>query len=285
MSGTHLLCREIEDEDLPAVIDLLTVGFARQRDRGFWRRAIANLAEHEPPPGYPKYGYLLANAGAVVGVILQIFSQPESGAGVRCNMSSWWVMPEFRLFGSLLISRALRHDATYTNITPAPQTLPLLEAQGYRTYCAGRMVALPWLAIRSERARVSVFSCATRPGAALTECDLRILRDHAAYGCISLVCEADGRRYPFVFAPRRRLGVVRLAVLTYCRADADFLRFAGPLGRALLRLGFPLAVLDADGRIPGMPGLYSGRKPKHYRGKDRPRIRDHAYSERALFGS
>ncbi len=285
MGQAPLRCREIVNSDCQDVIALLTEGFGRERDRGFWEQAMERLARHNTPPGFPRFGYMLDNAGTAVGVILQIFSQVPGSDGVRCSMSSWYVMPDFRMYGSLLISRALRHAATYTNVTPAPETWPLLEVQGFVRYCSGRVVAPLWLARGSDAARVLPFADGMTPDEHLTATDIALLRDHAGYGCISLVCDAGERRYPFVFAPRRRLGVGRIAGLIYCSAAATVPRFAGALGRYLARHGFPFVVLDADGPLPGVPGLYTDNRPKFFKGPDRPRLGDHAYSERAMFGS
>ena len=285
MARTALRCREAATGDLDGMIALLTQGFSHERDRQFWERAMDRLSRHPTPPGFPRYGYLLDNDGEVVGVILQIFSQAPGDRHVRCSMSSWYVLPAFRPFASLLVSRALRHDATYINATPAPSTWPLLEAQGYARYCEGRVLTPLSLARGSEPARVSPFTEGLTPDGHLTAADIAVLRDHAAYGCISLVCEAVGRRYPFVFVPRRCLAMVGIAGLIYCGAEAAVPRFAGALGRYLARRGFPLVVLDADGPLPGVPGLYTGNRPKYFRGPDRPRLGAHAYSERAMFGS
>ncbi len=285
MPQTVLRCREIVAADVEAVIALLTSGFSRERNRQFWDRAMDRLSRHPTPPGFPRYGYLLDNGGEAVGVILQIFSQDPRSGHVRCSMSSWYVMPPYRAYGSLLVSRALRHAATYTDATPAPFTWPLLEAQGYVRYCNGRLLAPLWLSRGSEAARVLPVTDDITPDEHLTAAEIAMLRDHAAYGCIGLLCEAAGRRYPFVFVPRRRLGVVGVAGLIYCSAEAAVPRFAGALGRYLARRGFPLVVLDADGPLPGVPGLYTDNRPKYFQGPDRPRIGDHAYSERAMFGS
>ncbi len=272
-------CRDIELADLPGVITVLTEGFADQRGAAFWQQGLARLTARTVPEGYPRYGTLLEAKGGIEGVILQIFCHVPGTDQVRCNMSSWYVRPAFRLFGTPLISRAFRHAATYTNITPAPQTIPILRAQGYLPFCQGRLITPAWLA-RSEPARVAPFT----EDAALADSDRVVLREHAGFGCISLVARAGGQSHPFVFAPRRRMGV-GLAVLTYAGVDAGFARFAAPLGRYLARRGFPLVVLDADGPIPGLPGRFDGARPKFYRGPNRPRIDDHAYSERAVFGS
>jgi hypothetical protein len=46
----------------------------------------------------------------------------------------------------MLVSRALRHkDVTYVNVSPAPHTRPIIEAQGFARYCDGIFVAVPML--------------------------------------------------------------------------------------------------------------------------------------------
>ena len=62
-------CRQIDESDLPAVAALLTRGFPN-RNRQFWQHALDQLTQREPPPGLPKYGYLLETDGAPVGAIL-----------------------------------------------------------------------------------------------------------------------------------------------------------------------------------------------------------------------
>ncbi len=280
---TSLRCRQINGADLDQVAALLTLGFQKQRTRAFWDSALQRLTDRDTPPGYPRYGYVLDHGGTVVGVILQIFTRACSTVRVRCNFSSWWVKPEFRMYGPLLLTRAHRHDATYTAITPAPQIRPILEAQGYARYCTGRAIVLPWLARGSEPARVRRFD-ETR-AADLPEAEANLLRDHAAYGCLSVVCTAAGQHHPFVFAPRRRAGMMGLAILTYCHADAEFPRFAVAIGGYLARRGYPIVVLDADARPAGLPGVYRANKPKYFLGPDHPYLHDHAYSERALFGA
>jgi hypothetical protein len=98
-------------------------------------------------------------------------------------------------------------------------------------------------------------------------------------------CETAERAYPFVFRPRLVKAVIPCAQLIYCRDIADFVRFAGPLGRFLARRGRPLVILDANGRIPGLVGLFSrGSMPKYFKGPQRPRLGDLAYTEYALLG-
>lgn len=279
-------CRQIRITDIDAVVNLLTRGM-RIRTREFWVHAFGQLMEHSTPPGFPKFGYLLEARGTPVGVILQIYSTiiVKGKRRARCNMSSWYVEPPFRSYASMLNAQAGRlKDITYFNITPLPHTLPILEAQGYLRYCSGRFMAVPALSASSKRARVQMVTGDLSADDDLQSFEVELLLSHANYGCISLTCNSENRRHPFVFLPLRRAGVVSFAYLAYCRDLEEFIRFAGPLGRFLAFRGFPLVVLDANGPIEGLIGKYSKGTPKYFKGSDQPRLGDWAYSERVMFG-
>jgi hypothetical protein len=112
-----------------------------------------------------------------------------------------------------------------------------------------------------------------------------ILLQHGALGCISVWCVSAGRAYPFVFRPRTVKKLIPCARLIYCRDIGDFSRFAGPLGRYLARRGKPLVVVDADAPLPGLIGMFrGGRMPKYFKGAQRPRLGDLAYTEFAVMG-
>jgi hypothetical protein len=88
-----------------------------------------------------------------------------------------------------------------------------------------------------------------------------------------------------VFRPRLVRGFVPCAQLIYCRDVSDLVRFAGPVGRALAWRGRPLVLIDANGPIPGLLGWFGrGRMPKYFKGPQRPRLGDLAYTEYALLG-
>jgi hypothetical protein len=276
--------RQICEADVPSVIDLLAHGFTA-RPRQFWVQLFARLSERAVPADLPKYGYLMESDGAVVGAILLISSRPRSDAtAIRCNVSSWFVAPEFRSFASLFVTKALsRKDVTYLNVTPDPHTLPLVRAQGYSQYSNGVFVALPALQAGRAGARVTVAGRSTLAAAEPFEHEL--LLEHAGYGCISLWCTADGIAHPFVFRPRVFKGLVPCAQLVYCRDVDDVVRFAGPIGRFLALRGRPLLLIDSNGPIPGLIGKYfDARMPKYFKGPQRPRLGDLAYTETAMFG-
>jgi len=287
-SLSSVRCRQIADADLDGVAALLARGFPRN-DLHFWQCALAQLARREPPAGLPKYGYLLDSGEAPVGALLMICSAIRAGGKLvpRCNLSSWYVEPAFRSYAPLLVSRALANkEATYLNVSPAPHTWPIIEAQGFSRYCDGVFLAVTLLnGLFAGSGEVRVFDAQTRPDVDFDPSDEEILKQHAELGCISLWCATSERAYPFVFRPRRAKKLVPCAQLIYCRDEADFVRFAGPLGRLLARRGIFFAVVDANGPIPGLIGVFRrGRMPKYFKGPQRPRLGDLAYTEYAVIG-
>jgi hypothetical protein len=61
---------------------------------------------------------------------------------------------------------------------------------------------------------------------------------------------------------------------------------AGAVGRYLLLRGVVAVLCDGEGPIPGLVGwFFKDRAPKYFRGGDRPRLNDLAYTEAVLFGA
>jgi hypothetical protein len=230
----------------------------------------------------------LKSGGVVVGAILLICSTMRTGDAdaTRCNLSSWYVDPPFRAYASMLVSQALRHkNVTYLNVSSAPHTRPIIEAQGFLRYCDGIFIAVPMLNGLYGGAKVEVFDAHQTPEVGFDPGDQDILLQHAALGCISLWCATSERAYPFVFRPRVVRGGIPCAQLIYCRDVGDFVRFAGPIGRVLVRHGRPFVIIDANAPIPGLLGWYRrGNMPKYFKGPQRPRLGDLAYTEHAVLG-
>jgi hypothetical protein len=284
---TGLRCRQIENADIDPVASLLARGFPAHK-LGFWRDAFAQLAQHRTPPGLPKYGYLLERDGVVVGALLLICSTMPSASkpAIRCNLSSWYVDPQFRAYAPMLVLQALRHkDVTYLNVSSAPHTRPIIEAQGFSRYCDGVVVALPMLNGLFGGPKADVFAADRRPSVPFDAFDQDMLTEHTAHGCVSLWCATSERAYPFVFRPRLVRGIMPCAQLIYCRDVADFVRFAGPIGRVLALRGNPIVIVDANGPVPGLVGWFSrGHMPKYFKGPQPPRLGDLAYTEHAVMG-
>jgi len=198
-------------------------------------------------------------------------------------MSSWYVEPAHRGNAALLGAMAskLKH-VTYFNTSAAPHTWPILEAQGYRRYSAGQVVALPALTLGGRgKARALTDSAADQ---ALP--DYALLRAHAESGCLVAICDTPEGPLPFVFL-RRTLTSAKVPAtqLIYARDTLSFVRCAGPLGRWLLARGAPLVVCDADAALPGLVGAYfRDRGPRFFKGPVQPRPNDLAFTEMVVFG-
>jgi hypothetical protein len=277
--------RQIEEVDLAGVVDLLARGFP-VRSSAYWQRAFARLRAHRGPPHLPQFGYLLECGGAPVGVVLTIGSVRPAGdkPAVLCNLSSWIVEPAFRAYAPLLISAALRHkDVTFVNVSPAPHTIPIVEAQGFTRYSNGQFVAVPALA-PAPGVEVGLQEGDETSKAPCDPVELELMRSHRTYGCITLWAVTPERAFPFVFLPRQVNGVIPCGELVYCPSLAAFIRFARPLGRALLRRGRAFVLIDAPAPIAGLLGHFvAGKRPKYCRGTP-PRIGDLAYTEIPMFG-
>jgi hypothetical protein len=281
-------CREIEAADIGAIIDLLCVGFIR-RDRTYWEAALRQRTAHRTPDGFPRYGFLLDAGEAVVGVLLLISTRMTIARReiVRCNLSTWYVHPDFRLYASLLVSRARKLPAhTFVNTSPAVPTFPVIEAQGFRRFSGGAFAAIPALSGPLTGCKVTAVGAAGMDEPRLPPDELRLLRDHAGFGCVSLCCRSASGDRPFVFRRRHVEGVsLACAHLVFCRAIDDLTRFAGPLGRYLALRGMGWTIVASDVPLAGLVGrLYAGRFPMYYAGTICPRPGDLAYTEGALFG-
>ena len=122
LSGCHLVqrvsYRQIGEADIPNIATLLVRGFPK-RNREFWLRALGQLSRRQPPWGLPKYGYVLESDEQAVGVVLVISSASRTNnmVSARCNLSSWYVEPQYR---SYAVHRSRRHccsAVTYLNIS------------------------------------------------------------------------------------------------------------------------------------------------------------------------
>jgi hypothetical protein len=287
----QLRCREISAADLDSMADLLTRGFFG-RSRDYWMQGLRRQAARQVPDGYPRFGYMLDHGGSAVGVLLLLYTERTDGGepAVQCNLSSWYVDPAFRNYAAMLTKIAQRHkEVTYLNISPATWTWPIIEAQGFSSYCSGLFFSLPALsrAARGMTAETVAPDCKAIEG--LSEPEVELLTRHARYGCLSLVGRMPGRApAPFILLPMRvRRGWIAPPAmqLIYCRDIAEFVEWAGAIGRTLIRHGKISVILDANGPVAGLAGVFSrARGRKYFKGPHRPRLADLTDTELVLYG-
>jgi len=283
-------CREIAPDDLDAIADLLTRGFVG-RSRDYWMAGLLRQARRDVPDGYPRFGYMLDHGGAPVGALLLIYAERGDGgtSEIRCNLSSWYVEPAFRNYAPMLAKFAQRlKDVTYVNVSPARWTWPIIEAQGFRAYCNGLFFSVPLLSRAGRGTRVEIVPADAATIDALPEAEAKMLIRHAQNGCLSLViCAAKGAA-PFVLQPvriRRGLIAPPAMQLIYCRDIAEYVACAGAIGRLLLARGKISVILDANGPVPGLAGVYTERRGrKYFKGPVRPRLGDLRDTELVIYG-
>ena len=282
--------REISEHDIDAVADLLTRGFVH-RSRQYWMGGLQRQTTRALPPDTPRYGYLLENEGAPVGCLLLIYSTKiiDGEIATCCNVSSWYVDPAFRNYASLFASMTQkRKDVVYINVTPAHPTWPILEAQGFLSYCNGLYFSVPVLSRSGRGMTIEAVRADTSSVAGLQAADLEMLKRHAGYGALSLVCHSADGTLPFIFFHlRKRRGVIPVPALQlgYCRSISDYVGCAGAIGRYLLRRGKPVVIVDANGPMAELSGIYSEKHGrKYFRGPHRPRLGDLTDTELAIYG-
>ncbi len=291
MVKQQIRCREISATDIGAVADLLTRGsFGRPRE--YWMQGLRRQAAREVPAGYPRFGYMIDRDGTPVGVLLLLYAERGGGtdATICCNLSSWYVDPAFRNYAPLLTKIAQKNkEVTYLNISPATRTWPIIETQGFSSYCSGLFFSIPALSRASPAMTVETVSPETSAVEGLTKADVELLTRHARYGCLSLVCRtAAGEAMPFILLPMRiRRGLIAPPAmqLIYCRDIAEYVQCAGAIGRRLLRHGKVSVILDSNGPVPGLTGMFSrARGRKYFKGPHRPRLADLTDTELVLYG-
>jgi hypothetical protein len=286
----HIRCREIGEADIDGIADLLTRGFVG-RSRDYWMQGLQRQAAREVPQGYPRFGYMLDKDGAPVGVLLLLYSLRDSDGEmtVHCNLSSWYVEPTYRNYAPMLTNIAQRHrEVTYLNISPAIWTWPVIEAQGFRSYCKGLFFSVPALSRVAPGTTIEIVPSDATAIDGLAYGDVELMTRHAAYGCLSLVCRTGKDAFPFILLPMRiRRGWIAPPAmqLVYCLDVADFVACAGAIGRLLLRQGMVSVLLDANGSVPGLIGLYTEKRGrKYFKGPHRPRLADLTDTELVLYG-
>ena len=149
--------------------------------------------------------------------------------------------------------RSRDKDATYINVSAAPHTWPIIEAQGFSRYCDGVFVAVPMLKdlfggggrARRRRAREpdGRVSIASEQDILLQSC-----RAWLHQPVVRRRRSAPTRSFS---GPRLVKRAIPCAQLIYCRDIADFVRFAGPIGRYLARRGRPFVIIDSNGAHTG----------------------------------
>jgi hypothetical protein len=273
--------REIEDTDIFEVSALLTEGFPR-RTLGYWQTALNVLSRRQNEKDYPRYGYGLDVDGRLEGVLL-VWAARIDGS-IRSNLSSWYVRSPYRSFAPFLHHHAARaKGSVYLNLSPAPHTIPMLEAFGFRPYTGGTLLV-------DARSVIKLADSIVRPLTAETASRLDIatrstVEAHIGYGCTGLLLEdAEG---PMVALYRIKWLKGLVPAARFVAGDpARLIKAAGGLMRFVLRRGMPLLVIDApmEWVPPSGIRLLANRERRYVKGVVAPAPGDLRETDIALFG-
>jgi hypothetical protein len=271
--------RVITEKDLDAVHALLCEGFPA-REPKYWRRSLTLLSRRQEVAGFPRYGMLLEVAGVVEGIILLLTSNSESG--LRTNISSWYVRPAYRKYAIFLFKRALREkSSTYLNISPSPDTLPIVEAIGFKPYTGG-MILLNAFGIYRSGGPVS--PCGT-PTIGMLDAGTRARAEaHLSYGCDGFVLEDAEGPMLALYRVKHLKRLVPAAQFVFGRPE-QLLRNSGSVMRALFVRGITIALVDAPPNMtPGAGWLMKKREIRYFKGPLAPEPGDLMETEIAIFG-
>lgn len=213
--------RSATPDDFESICRLLDDGFDDDR---LSRRDWSQLFGYGWMAEKPSFGFVLSVGSQIVGFLGTIYSQRSLGGQASelvCNLTSWYVQPEYRGWGSFLLAAALRDKVTiYTSLTPGPETRAMLQRLGFATLekqryflplLNGRIVRRRGLEFEHEPDKIRNF---------LDEANRRILDDHLPYNLLHLVVWEGGECTYLVLKRRiiRAWGPVRIPVseLLYC---------------------------------------------------------------------
>jgi hypothetical protein len=282
--ASNVRLRLITSDDRENVVKLLVEGFAR-RNFVYWQQAWDRLVLLDKPDGFDPLGYVLEVNSAMVGIILILAAKSlsQASSNKRANLSSWYVKPEYRSYATMLLSRACKDkDVTFLNVSAAKHTYAICEALGFVRYSQGQMACAPLLSKKTPDLKIGAY---TGRVAGLDDREVRIISDHQSYGCLCLIGTERNQAQPFIFVKRRIKGLLPVVQLVYCRSNENFVLYAKNIGAFLAARGIMTVILDSNGPVGGLKGIYyGGRSPKYYKGSDPPRVGDLAYTEIALFG-
>ncbi len=155
--------RPAHKEDVDAIILLLRDGLDSRLSVEEWRR----LFEYPGVQGQPNLGFVLEAGNRLVGFLGAVYSSRRVEGRVEgfCNLSSWYVIPEFRTSGMALLRAALRQrDYTFTAFQPSQLNAQVLKLCGFRQVDSHKLLCGPPLysALVERKSRLSFGNRSTR---------------------------------------------------------------------------------------------------------------------------
>ncbi len=146
----------------------------------------------------PDRGFVLSDGDRIVGFLGTVYAdRTVQDQPVRfCNLSSWYVLPEYRNHSLRLLTAAHnQQNVTFTNLTSRPAVEKVSLALRYEIANVHKLFSVPfaqaWGMLRRPRPKILVDR--GRIADKLTGPLVKIFEDHAPTDCGHLVVESGGK--------------------------------------------------------------------------------------------
>lgn len=137
--------RPVHERDINSIILLLHGYHDSRLSLEEWRR----LFEHpRPVKNQPNLGFVLESSDQLVGFVGAIYSERLVEGRVErfCNLSSWYVRPEFRSYSIALLMAVLKQPGyTFTDLSSNQAYIPMKNRCGFRQLESYKLLCGPWL--------------------------------------------------------------------------------------------------------------------------------------------
>ncbi|WP_165838722.1 acetoacetate--CoA ligase [Roseicella frigidaeris] len=253
--------RPVTPADLEPLARLLAAGFG---ESGIGPAQWRHLFGPPWPDDGGSWGWLLTVDEAIVGVLGTVRARhPLRGDAPLCNLSSWYVHPDYRGWGSALLVAALGEaDATWTSFTPSSLSLQALAALDFRRLDTARIFLPPLAHAETLAAPGLRIDCAPATVRGLLDpAERQVFDDHAPFDCLQMVAR-DATERAYLVLKRRRDplpgGLRRLPLrvayseLLYCSAPALLARHLERIKLAVLARQRTLGLV-VDARLWATP--------------------------------
>jgi hypothetical protein len=223
----------ITDAYIAPVAEFLHAKLNRRVSTEAWAEAIDVPWDFERPNA----GFMLVDAGQVVGVQLAFYSERliEGRRERFCNLGAWCVLPPYRLHSLRLLTRVLEQDGYhFTDLSPSGNVVEINERLGFASLDAAT-VLVPNLPLPGGGRKGSISSDPAVIERTLSGRDLRFYRDHAATPATRHLVLIRGEESCYVAFRKDRYKRLRaFATILYVGNPGLYRELARPLARHLL---------------------------------------------------
>src|SRR6266446_1883340 len=243
--------RPVRGTDIEPLCAFLGRGFGARIPAAAWRL----LFDYQWLDEKPNLGFLLIAGDEIRGFIGMVYARRlvQGKTALVCNLSSFYVDPDYRGWSFALLAGALRDETVcYTSLTPSRTVAHMCEAMGFSYIDRNRIVLPPLLnatTLRGPSPRIIFDPEQVR--ALLDGEQRRIFDDHAPYGCLQLVLQSGAEKAHLV-VKRRTIGRFPVSDLLYCSAPSLLARYLERVKLAVIRRQRSVA-LTAEAGIFGAP--------------------------------